>query len=608
MSDAFFTVKEVSTRFIDPVVEQLMYSLMNKFGLRDYFNNGYYVFNGRTAVSKSDDTQGNMRMGNNRCDVTVETHMNPSVQMWDRLVDYNVPAYGTSKLWTDRYEKLWEDRDVGVNLIEFTVPFGVTMNVVLTFKSYDAAQTALDRITTLASGDVANDVHDITYSYPIELPLIGLWGRVYDARKSLNQSLTFYQYVQKFMLAQMAVNVNKYDVTRATQDTEYVFKKYQLSCLAILQCDQESPEPAMQDDVADAWTVSFSYKFQSGRPQTIKMSYPPVVEQTVLPNIMFAKPNPGWFERIAGSFQNATFTRAFRNFVDIANDTKVIFRFPKYDDWNPPYNTLQDRYKFDQIMIGIVCADTNRQGSMSFNDLGPVTLHPMVLTLMGQHTQDDILSMTGLFNITVYVDDIQLDNSLVSFDPTTLTVSFLADRPTGIYRVMLSEAADIRTIDPKWQDTILQYRYFFPMTIFRNLNYLVSMGRYCVRGDNALINLIKRLNQTDKLSYYLEKMVSGGYTDGTIYHYTQTSTQFADYITDTRAHMDRDTTSDADYVKDTLFDVLMSMLIADGFISAAQKPREYLRLPNGYPYGAGAGGWVSFNTPLRIQQTVFETN
>lgn len=606
MGDAFFTVKEVSTRFIDPVVEQLMYSLIERLGLSDFFNNCYYVFNGRSTVSKSDDTQGNMRMGNNRCDVTVETHLNPSVQMWDRLIDYNSPSTGTSKLWVDRYEKLWHDPVVGVMLTEQTVPFGVSMTVELTFKSWDSAQMALDRITTISGGNVENQIHDITYSYPIELSLMGLWGRIYRARKSINTQMTFYQYVQKYMLAQMEVDVNKYDVGAANPNIEYCFKKYQLSCLALMQCDQESPEPTMQDDIADAWKVTFTYKFQSGRPQTLYMMFPPVVEQQLLPNVMFDKPEISWCSKIAGSFQYTTFTRAFQNFSDIRSDTQVIFRFPTYDDWTVPQDCEIRRYGYDQLLIGIVTADDDETASVSFNQLGKVTLHPKVLEILGQHSASDLFDISAIFNVSVFVNNIPLDPSIMTFDPETLTVSWVADRLQGIYRIVLSEASSIRILDPKWQTTIIQNRFFYPMTIFRNMAYLVSMGRYVVTSDDKLINLIKYLNKSDKLWYYIDRMVKGGFCDGQAFHYTQTSTQFADFITNTQAHMDRNTTSDDDYYSKTLFDVLMDMLEADGIIRPGNRPQEYMRTPKGYPYGSGAGGWLSFNTPLRVQHTNLE--
>ena len=49
----------------------------------------------------------------------------------------------------------------------------------------------------------------------------------------------------------------------------------------------------------------------------------------------------------------------------------------------------------------------------------------------------------------------------------------------------------------------------------------------------------------------------------------------------------------------------MDILIADGVITPSEKPKEYLRLPIGWPYGPGAGGWAHFNTPFRIQDTTF---
>lgn len=175
MAQIAFTVKETGTLYIDPITNQVIESLMRRLGLWDYFGLGVYINNQRTSVSVDGDGQGNIRMGNNRLDVGVTTHFNPSSQMWERTVPYNASGEGISRTWKKNYQSIFEDKAVGVSINELTVPFGWEFSFELTFKSYDSAQMALDRILSISSGDIFNWTHDIVYSYPIELPLMGIF-------------------------------------------------------------------------------------------------------------------------------------------------------------------------------------------------------------------------------------------------------------------------------------------------------------------------------------------------------------------------------------------------------------------------------------------------
>lgn len=606
MSDLYFTVREIGPRFIDPITQQLIQSVMYQLGLWDYFRYGVYIDNQRMAVSADDDGEGNMRMGNNRLDVGVETHYNPNDQMWYQPMSYNLPAYGTSKTWRKNKETIFADPAVGVSVQEFTAPFGLTMNFKLTFKSYDSAQVALDRIMTFAHGDVVNQTHDIEYTYPVDLSFMAVLNQVWRARASLNKKYSFYQYTNMMARAKFGFEVNRYDIGQPKPRSEYVVKKRQIGCLALMQCDQDSPTPVMQDSVPDAYTIEFTYKFQSGRPQTLQVEIPILVEQTPLPAVLFNKPTQTWCDTIVGSMQNSTFDKVIRSFSDFRNGDLFLLRFPEYDTFTPPRGTMLDVNKFNPLLIGVTPVDVTEPNVVDLNELYDVELAAPVKDLLSQHTAEDLFGYGGVFNLSVYSNNIQLDPSMMDFDPTTLRLTFKATRPLNTYRMVLSEAMTVRTLDPKWLDVILKYRYFFPMTIFRSLKFLTDMGYYTVQSDNKLINLIDRLTQYGRLDEVLKDMVNAKKTTGQIFQFTQTSTQLADYMSNTQAQLNPAVDTKDDRLAYTVFDVFCDTCIAKGFITADQRPPKYLLTPKGYPHGAQQGGFYAFNAPLRIINTTIE--
>ena len=602
MPQRYFTVEEVGTRYIDPISRQIIRSTLSRLGLWEYFGLGIFINNQRTAISRDDDGQGNIRMGNNRCDVEIETHFNPTDQMWDRAMDYNSPSYGTSKRWVGTYESIFNDPEVGVSIQELTKPFGMTMTFRLTFKSFDAAQKARDRIDTLCNGDVVNQSHDIVYSYPIGQDLSGILGNIYRARSSLNTTYGFNQYVNMMAQSQIGYDVNKYDIGQGKQVTEWVVKKQQLDCLALMQCTQSGPIPEMQEDVSDAWSVEFTYQFQAGRPQTLQLTFPVLIEQNPLPREYFIPNKIDWIAGLVGSMQNATFNAVLRRYSDYRNGDVFLIRFPDYDDWTPPAQSILARYKYSPLCMGITQIDPTKPTTVCLNDLGDVSFSNEVKAILAQHSGTDLFGFEGLFNVSVYANNIRVDPSLLSFDPETLTISYTVTRTTCVYRVVISEAMTVRTLHPKWLEVVLQYRYYYPMTIARSLDYLVKMGRYHTVAS-GLADIVDKLIRHKGLDSYIQAMIDQGEADGSLYQFTQTANQFADYISNTRAKRSSNET-ESDQNSKTLYDVFVALLVKNNVIAASQIPEKFIQSRKGYPYGPGSGGFTQFNLPLRIFNTV----
>lgn len=597
MPQLYFKVSETATRIIDPVVDQIKESVLKQYGLTDYFDSSEYIDNDRSAPVDETDGYNNVRFGNNRLDIQVETHFNPASQMWDMTVDHNNGAYGQSRLWANQYESIFNDQEIGASVQELTTPFGLTLNVSMQFITYDAALNALDTLLANNHGEVVSHVHDLCYTYPVPLTLMSALYAVFKNRAEY-QDIGFQRYLQTFSSQRFGFDVRKYDLDKPNPETEFLVRKVQMNCLAVLTCDQDKPEVEKMDMAPSAYNVSFTYRIQFGRPQTLQLTVPVCVENKPLPPILFQKPDLSYYKKLVGSMQTQSFNSVIRKLDSGPDMDATLIRLPDYDDWTPT-GGLTKAYNYSALFIGVLQITPGTPSSVSLDNLGGITFSPEIKQILALHTADDLFGVEGLYNVTVYSNDIQVDRSLLDFDPSTLTVSVIGNKIKNIYRIVVSEAMDVRTVHPKWYPTLLQYRYYFPMTIERSLAYLVSMGYYAITPEHTLLKLINRVKMRGLLDPIIQAMIDSKRVDSSIYQYTQTTEQFADYLTNTRANV---FTTDADSVKDTLtlLDVFSAVCVKSKIITLDALPDKYLRTPKGYPYGAGQGGFYEFNVPIRI--------
>ena len=603
MPQLYFKVSETANRIVDPVVDQIKESLLKQYGLEEYFDSSEYIDNDRTAPTDETDGEGNVRFGNNRLDIQVETHYNPASQMWDTTVDHNNGTYGQSRLWANQYESIFNDSEIGTSVQELTTPFGLTLNVTMQFITYDAAMNALDTLLANNHGEVVSHVQDLSYTYPVPLTLMSALYAVFKNRSEY-QSIGFQRYLQLFSSQRFGFDVRKYDLDKPDPETEFIVRKVQMNCLAVLTCDQDKPEVEKMDMAPAAYNVAFTYRIQFGRPQTLQLTMPVCVENKPLPPILFQKPDMSFYKKLVGSMQTATFNSVVRRLDSGPDMDATLIRLPDYDDWTPN-GGLTKAYHYSALFIGVLQITPGTPSTIDLNDLGGITFSPQIKTILGLHTADDLFGVEGLYNVTIYSNDIQVDRSLLDFDPETLTVSVIGNKIKNIYRIVISEALDVKTVNPKWYPVLIQYRYYYPMTIQRSLAYLTSLGYYAITPDHTLLKLINKVKMRGLLDPIIQSMIASKRVDSKIYQYTQTTEQFADYLTNTRAKV---FSTDADTIKEssTLFDVFCAVCIKSNLITETTLPDKYLRTPKGYPYGAGQGGFYEFNVPIRVWNVVID--
>ncbi len=196
-------------------------------------------------------------------------------------------------------------------------------------------------------------------------------------------------------------------------------------------------------------------------------------------------------------------------------------------------------------------------------------------------------------------------------------MTITSNRLDKSYHLVLSETTDLQKTDARWDSILIKYRYFFPLTIERNLQSLIDKRYFTIDYDNSLLTLIDKLYRTGGIKVVLKALVDAGEDTNEIYSYTQNSSQLADYLAYTQSKL-------VDYVIPTGTDSISviiqeyystisstdgrSLLVAfieqcliSGFTTLDSVPSQYLKPSTViYPYAVPTGGYYGYNTPIRV--------
>lgn len=606
MSILYTRVTEVGPRVIDPVTDQIVAMFTKKLAVDELIGANVVIDNDRTAVSLVDDGEGNINMSNDRLVVTVDEHFSPTEQHWPDYPDYNTLSAGTSKRYSHMYQPLFIDADAGFAIREMTASFGLTLRFRFEFLSYDVATEVLTALYDMDVGNQVNYVQDIVVNYPITMGVLKALYSVYRCKQDY-KSKSLWEYFVDHVTSDVQVDARREDLLAPERwdnlQLAVGFKRIQMDCRGKVNCDQNKPEVMKVEQCPNAYVVEFEYLLQFGRPDVLQITMPISVDQQMLPSRMFDKLQFGFLSFLSGTMQDNAYDTVIKQIMSAGKDgMKCIARFPYYDNWDVPYTSPVKRRGYQPLVIGLTLLDNLTTGgsSMSFSpQLDDVVLSDFVKEIMALHQASDIFTLNALFNITVYADDVPLDPSLLTWDPKTLTVAFSGSRISSQYRVVLSETTDLKQVNPQWYPVLLKYRYYFPLLIMRNLDQLSKLGFYTIESTPDLCKLILKARARGMFQPILRKMVAAGDADSSIYQFTQTSTQFADYISNTeslKGGVDR-----------SLFTAFIEQAIAAGLTTKTTAPGLYLKSPKGYPYGPHQGGFDGFSLPLRVFNTVISS-
>lgn len=574
-------IPEIMTHVVQPVIEQVVRSVLIELGLRHYFDNNIMITSPDQAISDTSNGTHNARLSVDRCNVSYTTNFSASENKFDVSAFRFTQAHGYFGKDKYEYRPIFFDRKSDILLTENQLPCTVPMEFSLQFKNNkELAYLTSTAIINKQSQNTVVMPHDIYYDYPFSILLLKYLYTIYKT-KYPEKDITFEQYLQ----AGTNKNVS-FLRSRNTALYELVVKRTQLNALGFLEYNQVEPEVEQEEKMADRYNVNFNYTLQFTRPDMLRFYYPIVVNNRPLPEFMVTSGEQTITPAITG-LQNEMIIANYARDLFKRRETLPPIKIPYYDDFVIPNNTSLNLKDYVPLMQECFLLDDGPVTKVDITDIGTNQYNPVVLDIIKEHG-NDIFTNGGLFNITVFANGISVDTSCLSIDENFI-ISIAMESKHKVYHYVLSENTNILSLDTKWVKTILKYRTYFPMTIMKNLKYFVNLKHFYIDRSNVVLNITNRLISNNKIDTILEIMVEEGHVDSSIYYFTLTPEQLVDHMTQINSKI----------TKAPLYETYVDLCIEKKYIKEERLESGYIKTADGYPI-LSSRAVHNYNLPLRI--------
>lgn len=615
MPSLYYRVDSPGVNILKTVTDEVVSGLLNELDLARYFKDSVYIMSSFMANSQYS-TDGRPDLIKNRCDIDVSYIMNKTQVPWPVDTPYTTTAYGLRSTHKGNKTPILIDVESDILIEQHSVACALDMNFVLTFNNFDEATRAFDTIKTRYEGTLTQIPFDIAFSYPVSLDLLTFLTAVYKAKTNY-QNKTLYDYIQDKSVSSINFDVRKSQLTQSNADYALMIRQQQLRCLYLLTMDQKEPEVSRIDELPDGYTLSFNLQFQFGRPTLLLVHTPVSVDNSLLPTSLFSSVTKNYHNNPdVTALYESLFLDNFSRQNYGNKSAQDILRSPIYDDWfsvDPQYVF----FKYRPFAILHFTLD-GPQTIINLDNLGDIGLHPIVLKII-REMGNQVLNYGGIFNIGVYANNLRLGPEIVSLDDN-LNLIINSERPDQVYHLMISETTNLFRMTRDWDDLLIKYRYFFPLTIARNIEHLVNKQYFNIVTDDSFLILLSKLKQSGKLYQILKTMISLEEDTNQIYGYAQNPNQLSSYLLSNmsqRKNYQIPTGTDdlsvtlqnfyqnyASLESRSLFIAFLEQLLRQNLITLETLPLQYLDpSKTTYPYFDN-GAYYGFNTPFRILNAV----
>lgn len=614
MPTLYYRIEAPGVNILKAVSDETVNGILEELDLTTVFTNSVYIMSSFMASSQYSDGVGNPTLVKSRCDVDVNYVMDKSQVPWPVDSPYTTTAYGLRSSTKGNHTPLFIDDKAGIFIEHHTVACALEMDFKLTFASFDLACKAFDTIQSRYKGSLIQTPFSLSFSYPVSMGMYRFLISAYKAKTDYKNK-TFLEYINDMKKTEISFDVRKSQLTDPHADKELMIRCQQLNCLAQLTMDQKEPDATLVDDLPDTFVISFRLVIQFGRPTLMAIHTPISIDNTLLPYDLFdhITHNFHYSPFVTGVYQDLMCNEFMRRKAGNYGAAQQIIRLPVYDDWF----SIDRQYVFYEYRPLIIAHFTLDGATTTFNikQLDDVELHPILQDII-KEMGNEVFNYGGIFNIGIYANGLRLGPELVSLSED-LDLTVISNRPDKVYHLVLSESTNLRRMDIKWDPILIKYRYFFPLTIERNIQHLVNKRYLYIAYDNSVLVLLDRLESTGRIKSILTTLVELEEDTNQIYSYTQNVSQLADYLTYTKSKrknyvLPTGTDPVSNLIKEyyttkasvdgrSLFVAFIEQCLIAGHLTLDTIPKQYIE-PNQavYPYYSGQGGYYGFNTPLRV--------
>ena len=614
MPTIYHRVEAPSRGILQKTSEMIVNGLLLDLQLDEYMQNAIYIGSNFTAYSDYTDENGAPNLVRNRCDVKAEYVLDKAQVPWPVDSRYNTTAMGRRADQAGTHPLVLIDKDASIIIEYLTIASAIELDFDLIFQSYDDAVRALDTIQSKFRGSMVKAPFDIPVAFPVSFSLMEFLVAVWK-RKSDYANKKFIEYINDKKITQISFDVRKTQLAETNPDVELKIRTIASDCPLQVTMDMKEPEPEKIDQLADSFHVRFTASLQYPRPVAIIVNTPVSVDNQLLPSELFSSVDVvNHYNPAANLIWENIFLQQATDHSNIGRkEFSPMVRVPYYDDWyvnDPSYNSFG--YKPLATIHFTLDGPTT---TIDLNNLGDIALHPVALDILKQ-AGPNALDLGSLLYVSIYADDVIMSGDTVSMDNNGI-ITVNSNRPDKTYHLMISETTDIQHANAIWNDLLLKYRYFFPMTIMRNVSYLIKRGYFVIGVSNDFFNVMTKLASNGRLRALVDEMVNNGDCTNEIYAFGMTSDQLISYLNNHSSLNENYTlpidNSDesirlrqyygtiASVYSRSLTTVLFGLAVAHGDIDISEVPSTTFG-PNRtiYPLYNSDGGYYGYNAPFRV--------
>lgn len=276
---------------------------------------------------------------------------------------------------------IFKDEDIGAIIRPIYSPTKVVIN--FTYRARDKNQAMRWRNNIRGKAAMFRDVnlHEISYHTHLQEEFIVIIKELHRLRENVaGYGESFDTYFAQHLSDKASIKTNL-----GGKAVLWGVDERQIRVQGLFDFEG-APEKGEKDGTNDAWSVTFSYKFEYQKPIMMNMVYPIVVHNQVLSSKY--RPTEKVYRL---EDQNRSFSLSNRAYNAFESDTKVLtykgndgISIPAFDEFAPK-SILPSTVN---VMTCLVVVDTavggNPRKLMNLGDLGEVSLNPTVLDFIRQ--------------------------------------------------------------------------------------------------------------------------------------------------------------------------------------------------------------------------------
>ena len=481
-------IPEITNQILKPASEQVVRHVLKQLNVYDLFEDNLFILSPGESSSSFSNDNGKRKVHENSCTVEINPSSNPMDMMIGEFVGKDNEVVRVANRHTYKEYPVFGDSKDKIGLYEMGVPCVVTMEFSMKLKSLelvDSISTALFS-DSMTSGGI---YHYLSFQYDYGIPdhiLIALY-KMFQLKDFGSSTVTFPEYLKYGSNGSIGKVVNRDTADKSIDDqvalTVVSVSRSVTDVLGKLNYGGNKPSEDKINKVVDRYEITFEYTFQMFKPCMLKLLYPVMINNTLLPEAMVKSLVPEDHRE-----EKNLRTRSFNEYYDKLTNgaslkTYTTVRYPNSDNWR--WGAMYRGFDNDYIRRVVALLQVDTDGGVDSitldirNDIFPMLGIDTIAAIddvFSVSTIEEILERLSIFGIMMFSDDSIVDNGKFSLDMDTLILTVDDVDPTKRYRFVLTQNANIKLLPYKFIYYMLDNYEYYKDYLTVHLQYLENNG------------------------------------------------------------------------------------------------------------------------------------